>query len=131
MATTGSDEPGGPRDPEAAPVLLCARLIRARLTPEFDEVFSELAELYEEDLSDEIVLNELTELLAELLSAGDRQELVERCAGVIEELVRDDRIDSLIVYDQLLGLLPPFLFERFLPYLGPATAALVASVRES
>ncbi len=111
--------------------LLCARVVRARLAPEFDELFSELAELYEEDLSDEIVLNELADFMADLLARGGPEELLERCCAVLEELAADERVDPVeLLYDQLLACLPPSLFDRLLGYLGPRVSELVSSLRE-
>lgn len=117
-------EPGDP------PALICARVVHARLAPEFDELFSELAELYEEDLSDEIVLNELADFMADLLATGGHEELIERCCALLEELAADRRVDPVAsLYDQLLGCLPPSLLDRLAGYLGPLASDLVFRLR--
>jgi hypothetical protein len=111
------------------PQLFCARLVRSRLAPEFEETYLELAELYEEDLSDEIVLNELARFVADLLEADEDEGLIGRCSDLLEELMSQPGLDPLVtVYDQVLVCLPPGLRLRLAAYLGPLAAGLLAAL---
>lgn len=133
MSRTGDEKnvpfPLGPEQPEVAS-LTAAEVIGARL-PEFEETCRELAELYEEDLSDEIVLNELADFIADLVLSEQDVELIERCSELLEELMTLPGLDPLAtVYDQVIACLPAGIRLRLRPYLGPLVDAMLARIEE-
>ena len=118
-------EPGGPADPDEI-TLTCAPVIRALLAPQFDEYYSDLEDLYEDELTDDVVLRELADFFSDLLAGSGDDDLVERCAGAIEALCSDERVDAVAkVYDQIVLALSPQTLERARSYFGPSTEELV------
>lgn len=115
---------------EAGPgELVCAPVIRAGLSPEFEELYLDLAEIYQEDLSDEIVLNELADFMTDLLVRGGHEDLLERSCEVLEQLATDPLVDATsTVYGQVLACLSPAVLDRARPYLGPAVEELLGEI---
>lgn len=129
------DEPSGASPGPGRPVaarLVCSGIVRSILSPEFDEYYRELERAYEEDLTDEVVLNELADFVSDLLAQGGPEPLIERCCQVFEAICADGRIDPVAtLYDQVLLCLSPSTFERLRSYFGPATEALVEEMGEA
>ncbi|MHB1988432.1 MAG: hypothetical protein ACYCSF_10675 [Acidimicrobiales bacterium] len=125
---TPSDSSGQPdraADPESV-VLICAPVVCSVLAPEFDEYYLDLVDVYEEELTDDIVLNEVADFFSDLLARGGPEALIERCCAAFEALCETDLIDPVeALYDQVLSCLSPAVFERARPYFGPKTEALV------
>ncbi|MHB8244787.1 MAG: hypothetical protein ACYDGN_05425 [Acidimicrobiales bacterium] len=117
--------PTATRSPDPG-TLICGSIILEHLTPEFGSYYRDLENLYEEELTDEIVLNELADFFADLLNGSGPDEVIERCCECFEALCHDPRLDpGLTLYDQLLAYLSPPTLERAWAYFGPATEALL------
>lgn len=110
--------------------LPCAAIIRSQLGRAFERTYRDLADLYGDELTDSIVLNELADLFTELvMNPTVSDEEIEQCAGALEVLCLTDGIDPVdAVYDQVLSLMPPMAFERVRSYLGPAAERLLDSM---
>ena len=52
--------------------------------PEFESHYSDLLDIYEEDLTPQVVFNELADLVSELLVQGDSEETLDRCSSALE-----------------------------------------------
>lgn len=125
-------DPFGPRtdsastfDPDAIR-LVCAPVIASRLSPAFDGPLRELEALYGDELTDDVVLGELRDYLADLVFAGTDEDAIEACCATIELLATTPGVDPVCdLYDLLLGRLAPIVLERLLPYLSEETARLV------
>jgi hypothetical protein len=110
------------------PSLLCAAQFRLTVGGPFEAHYQELAELYEDELCDAIVLIDVADSMTLLVQSSSEQAelLLERYCDAIERCCVTDGIDPLIeIYDQLLLMLPPVVLERLRPYLGPATLDLL------
>ncbi|MGO9557755.1 MAG: hypothetical protein ACLPQS_11905 [Acidimicrobiales bacterium] len=119
-------QPPPPFDPDEV-TLQCAPVIRAALAPEFEEYYLDLEDLYEEDLTDDIVLNELADFFSDLIASGGPEPLIERCCDAFEAICNDEGIDSVTtLYDQVLVALSARTLERARPFFGPATERLLA-----
>ncbi|MGO9196026.1 MAG: hypothetical protein ACLQK4_02720 [Acidimicrobiales bacterium] len=131
-SASAPEPPGGASsenaDPEAV-TLTCAPIVRSLLAPEFDDYYSDLLDLYEEDLTDDIVLNELADFFSDLLASGGPEALIERCCDAFEALCDAERFDPVTtLYDQVLLALSPRALERARPYFGPAVEALLSEL---
>ncbi len=107
-----------PTDDSAIATLL------ARL-PEFEDHYLDLLDLYDEDLTPEIVVMELAEYVADLLPRHADEELVERCLDAVEELAEREDGPDLVGYC-FLNVLPTGARMILDDRLGPLTAQLAA-----
>ncbi|MGD0084469.1 MAG: hypothetical protein ABSD78_14925 [Acidimicrobiales bacterium] len=98
-------------------------LLRSRL-PEFDDHYLDLADIYGEDLTSEIVLMELADYVANLIVGGRGEATLERCFAALDELAAyGDGGPELVAYS-FLNELPPATREAAAGYFGPMAARL-------
>ena len=111
--------PTAPLTHDAAVALL------RRQVPEFEELYQDLLDIYDEDLTAEIVLMELADFVADLLVGHEREELLERSLDAVERLVAGSAATRRLVDESFLPALSPLTVERIRPTVGPATAELL------
>ncbi len=126
--TPASQAAPAPFDPDEI-TLQCAPIVRGALAPEFEQYYLDLEDLYEEDLTDDIVLNELADFFSDLIASGGPEPLIERCCDAFEAICNDVQIDSVTtLYDQVLLALSARTLERARPYFGPETETLLTAL---
>lgn len=99
------------------------------LLPEFEDRYLDLADIYGEDLTPQVVFQELAELLGDILRAGSDEELTERCFRALEAIASSPRVDAtelvgLCVFEQLA----PIALDRARTYLGPSSERILERV---
>ena len=94
--------------------------------PEFVPAHDELLALYDDDLTVEVVLNELAAFASGLLdSSEDREAPLERCFEAVEALCRLDEESAEVVAWSFLAALDAPALQRAASYLGPISASLL------
>jgi len=97
--------------------------------PEFEDHYLDLLDIYDEDLTPQVVFNELADLVTELLHERDREETLERCFNAVECVAVTPGIDATeLVAFCFLDQLPPFALLRAREYAGPRTDALLVGL---
>lgn len=97
--------------------------------PEFENYYLDLIDIYDEDLTPQVVFNELADFVIEMVQLGDRDETVGRCFSALELIALDPSLDGteLIAYC-FLDQLPPFVLDRVRGYLEPVTETIFDEV---
>jgi hypothetical protein len=92
--------------------------------PEFEDHYLDLTDIYDEDLTPEIVLMELADFVANIVAGAGSEASLERCLAAIEEVASstDDGIE-LVAYS-FLNELPLGTRAAISSYLGPVAANL-------
>lgn len=94
--------------------------------PEFEDHYLDLLDIYDEDLTPQVVFNELADLVTELFHEGGRDDTLERCFTAVEAVAVAPGLDGTeIVAFCFLDQLPPFAIDRARAYVGPVTEALL------
>jgi hypothetical protein len=90
--------------------------------PEFEECYLDLVEIYDEDLTPQVVFSELAEMVSNLVDAGDEDEMLDRCLEAVEAVANTPGVDlaETIGFSFLDGLRSRAL-DMVLERLGPAT----------
>ena len=106
------------------------RILRENV-PEFESHYLDLMDTYDEDLTPQVVFNELADFVTELLQHGDREETIERCFTALELVAVEPGVegDELVAFC-FLDQLPPFALERIRCYLEPVTEAILERVEQ-
>jgi hypothetical protein len=105
-------------------------LLRAAL-PEFEPRYLELVELYDEDLTAQVVFSELADFVTDQMRSGEPDELVERCCAMLERIALAPQLDAEeVVGWSFLDQLDPATLSEIDPYLGTATCELLARLDE-
>lgn len=91
--------------------------------PEFRDHYLDLLALYDEDLTPEIVVLELADLVVDVLLRRDAEELLERCLDAVEELAASGDGPDL-VGDAFLNVLPAGARTALHGRLGPLSEQL-------
>jgi hypothetical protein len=100
-------------------------ILRARL-PEFESHYIELLDIYEEDLTPQVVFNELAEVVSGLLRQAESEELLEACVAALELVAAEpDAEGTELVAFCFLDQLPAFALEALRSYLGPVTGTIL------
>lgn len=100
-------------------------ILRSAL-PEFEPHFLDLVDLYDEDLTAQVVFNELADLVTELLRERTRPVLVARCFHAIEAvIVTPGDEPRQLVEVCFLDQLPPFALAEAKQVCGPRTALAI------
>lgn len=103
---------------DTAPTILRAAL------PEFEDHYLDLVDIYDEDLTPEIVLMELADFVSNLLAGGRCEATLERCLAAVDDVaVSTDDGPELVAY-AFLNELPLPTRAAVAPYLGPVAAEL-------
>jgi hypothetical protein len=99
--------------------------------PEFESHYLDLADIYDEDLTPQVVFNELADFVTELLQLGDREETLERCFAALELVAVEPGADGTgLVAFCFLDQLPPFALERIRSYLDPVSETILELVEQ-
>jgi hypothetical protein len=109
---------------------LSADILRDHLGPDFESTYLDLVSIYGDDLSDEILLEELADYLSDaVMSPFADDAVIERCCSALDALCLSPNIDGVsMVYGQVLRALAPAVLERAQSYFGPATEAMLDKV---
>ena len=93
--------------------------------PEFENHYLDLLDIYDEDLTPQVVFNELADFVTAMIHLDDRDETIERCCAALELIAVEPGIDrtELIAFC-FLDQLPPFAFQRVRGLLEPVTASI-------
>jgi hypothetical protein len=106
------------------------RILRENV-PEFESHYLDLADIYDEDLTPQVVFNELADFVTELLQLGDREETLERCFAALELVAAEPGADGTgLVAFCFLDQLPPFALERIHSYLEPVSETILELVEQ-
>ena len=98
-------------------------LLRKEL-PEFEDHYLDLVDIYDEDLTPEIVLMELADFVANLVTGAGNDVALERCLTAIDELAASNEDGRELVAYSFLIELPPGTRGAVAPYFGPVAADL-------
>lgn len=96
--------------------------------PEFEDHYLDLLDIYEEDLTPEIVLMELADFVANLVVTGDREAMLERCMAAVENLAAGTEEGPEVVAFAFLNEIPLGSREVVRGYLGPVSTHLARLV---
>ena len=93
--------------------------------PEFENHYLDLVDIYDEDLTPQVVFNELADFVTAMIHLDDRDETIERCCAALELIAVEPGIDrtELIAFC-FLDQLPPFAFQRVRGLLEPVTESI-------
>jgi hypothetical protein len=98
-------------------------LVRSHL-PEFEDHYLDLVDIYDEDLTPEIVLMELADFVANLVAAGGSEVSLERCLAAVDDVASNtDDGRELVAYSFLIEL-PLGTRAAVSSYFGPVAAQL-------
>ena len=99
--------------------------LRAHL-PSFAGPYAALAADYGEDLTCQVVFQELAELVAAALLAGEHEAFLEETFAALEHVARLDRPDAVEAVGLcFLGSLPDEVLALVAAYVGPRTEAML------
>jgi hypothetical protein len=99
--------------------------------PEFENHYLDLLDIYDEDLTPQVVFNELSDFVTELLQHGDREDTLERCFAALELVAVEPGADGTgLVAFCFLDQLPPFALEMARSYLAPVTETILELVEQ-
>jgi len=106
------------------------RILRENV-PEFENHYLDLLDIYDEDLTPQVVFNELADFVTELLQHGDREDILERCFAALELVAIEPGADGTgLVAFCFLDQLPPFALEMARSYLAPVTETTLELVEQ-
>ncbi len=106
------------------------RILRENV-PEFENHYLDLKDIYDEDLTPQVVFNDLAEFVTELVQLGDREESIERCLVALELVATESGVDGPgLVAFCFLDQLPRFALERVRSSLGPTTETILERLEE-
>ena len=99
--------------------------------PEFENRYLDLKDIYDEDLTPQVVFNELAEFVTELVQLGDREETVERCLVALELVATESGLDGPgLVAFCFLDQLPRFALEQVRCSLGATTETILERLEQ-
>jgi hypothetical protein len=99
--------------------------------PEFEGHYLDLVDLYDEDLTPQVVFNELADFVTELLRHGDREDTLARCFAAVELVAIEPGADGTgLVAFCFLDQLAPFALEMTRSYLEPITETILELVEQ-
>ncbi|MGA2530615.1 MAG: hypothetical protein ABSG36_15840 [Acidimicrobiales bacterium] len=80
--------------------------------PEFESHYHDLLDIYDEDLTPQVVFNELAELVSALLLQDDSEETLDRCVGALELVAAEPGADGTeLIGFCFLDQLPSFALQ--------------------
>jgi hypothetical protein len=97
-------------------------ILRSKL-PEFEDHYLDLLDIYDEDLTPEIVLMELADFVANLVITGG-EEMLERCCAAVEDLAAGTADGPELVSYCFLNELPLGSRQAVGSYLGRVSSHL-------
>ena len=106
------------------------RILRENV-PEFEDHYLDLLDIYDEDLTPQVVFNELADFVTELLQDGEREDTLARCFAAVEGVAGEPGADGTgLVAFCFLDQLPPFALEMARSYLEPVTETILELVEQ-
>ena len=106
------------------------RILREKV-PEFEDHYLDLLDIYDEDLTPQVVFNELADFVTGLLQDGEREDTLERCFAAVEIVAIEPGADGTgLVAFCFLDQLPPFALEMARTYLEPVTETILELVQQ-
>jgi len=106
------------------------RILRENV-PEFENNYLDLVDIYDEDLTPQVVFNELADFVTELVQNGDCEETIERCFAALELVAVAPGADGTgLVAFCFLDQLPSFALEAIRGYLEPVTETILELVEQ-
>ena len=100
------------------------RILREAV-PECEQHYLDLLDIYDEDLTPQVVFNELADFVAGLVQAGDREDTLERCFAALEQAAVEPGADGTgLVAFCFLDQLPAFVLEQVRSYFRPITETI-------
>lgn len=94
--------------------------------PEFEGNYLDLVEIYDEDLTPQVVFNELAEMVSNLLEDEEDEDLLERCFQAVEAVAGTPGVDAVeVVSYSFLEALRPDVRELADSWFGPTTVLLL------
>ncbi|MGD0984076.1 MAG: hypothetical protein ABSA65_09715 [Acidimicrobiales bacterium] len=106
------------------------RILRENV-PEFEDHYLDLLDIYDEDLTPQVVFNELADFVTELVQHGDHEDTLERCFAAVELVAVEPGADGTgLVAFCFLDQLAPFALERTRSYLEPITETILELVEQ-
>jgi hypothetical protein len=101
------------------------RILRGNL-PEFENYYLDLLDIYDEDLTAQVVFNELADYVTELIRKDEREDLIERCLAALELVAVEPGADGTgLVAFCFLDQLPRWTLEQIRDWLHPVTATVL------
>ena len=92
--------------------------------PEFEDRYLDLLDIYDEDLTPDIVLMELADFVANLVATRDMEAVLERCLAAVENLAAGTEEGPEIVAYAFFNEIPLGSREVVRSYLGPVSTPL-------
>ena len=100
------------------------RILREHV-PEFENHYLDLVDIYGEDLTPQVVFNELADFVTEMVQLGDRDETIARCFAALELVAVEPGVDGTeLIAFCFLDQLPPFALDRVRGCLEPVTETI-------
>lgn len=113
---------------EHLPDVVAVETLRAHL-PSFAGPYAALAADYGEDLTCQVVFQELADLVAGALLAGAHEVFLEETFAALEHVARLDRPDAVEAVGLcFLGSLPDEVLGLVAAYVGPRTEAMLEAL---
>jgi hypothetical protein len=103
--------------------------ILRRTVPEFETCYLDMLDIYDEDLTPQVVFTELADFVSNLLDEGESSEVVKKCVAALETIATTPGVDpaETVGYSFLDGLRPDIL-DQIGEYLGPAVERVLADL---
>jgi hypothetical protein len=98
-------------------------VLRSKL-PEFEDNYLDLVDIYDDDLTPEIVLMELADFVANLVARGGDEETLEQTFAAVEDLAANEAEGPELVAYCFLNELPLGSRDAIMTYLGRVTTYL-------
>jgi hypothetical protein len=99
--------------------------------PEFESHYLDLLDIYDEDLTPQVVFNELADFVTELVAGGEHEDILERCCATLELVAVEPGAEGTgLVAFCFLDQLPPFALEHIRSYLHPLSATILELVEQ-
>jgi hypothetical protein len=107
------------------------QVLRANV-PEFENHYLDLVDIYDEDLTPQVVFNELADFVTEMVHLDDRDETIERCFAALELVAVEPEVDGTeLIAFCFLDQLPPFVLERVRSYMEPVTESIFEQAEQA
>jgi hypothetical protein len=99
--------------------------------PEFENHYLELLDLFDEDLTPQVVFNELAEFVSAIVSSGEGEDSLGRCVAAVELVALAPGADGTgLVAFCFLDQLASFALEAIREDLGDLTKAILGLLEE-
>lgn len=105
-------------------------ILRDRV-PEFEDAYRDLHDIFDEDLTAQVVFNELAEFVATLFEEAEDEDVIERCFEALEQVATQPGGDgTTLVAFCFLDQLPFWALESARSYLHPVCETILELLDE-